>query len=502
MNKILSGKHESVWKIGLKEKKYSNFKTGLIFDVIIIGGGITGINCAYLLKKMGYKVAIIEKTKIGHGVTLNTTAKITYGHGLIYGHLLKKFGFKKAKQYANANNFAITKMEEVIKEEKIKCDFARKSFYMFAETDKSYNKLKDEFYSLRKIFLPVSFIEKIDLPMEVKAAIKYDNQAQFNPLKYITGLADKINGNGSCIFENVRATKIDEFRTMCKVSTDKGKIEGNYVIVASHFPFYDPAYYFARMYPSRSYAIGVTITDKFPEGMFMSIEEDGQTYRNFTNKRKEIVIVGGESHKLGTEDEIMHYKKLEENTKNKLSHKKTEYFWSTHDNITIDRVPYIGRISSKSNNIFVATGFGKWGMTTSMVSALIISDLIENGESRWQDVFNPSRFKPITSAKSFIKQNLDVAEKYIKGKTKFEKDYKTLPLNEGTIIEIKGKKYAIYKDKKGKIFSFSPHCTHMGCVLSWNSAEKSWDCPCHGSRFTPEGKVINGPSAQELKKTD
>ncbi|MFA4960492.1 MAG: FAD-dependent oxidoreductase [Candidatus Pacearchaeota archaeon] len=496
---ILEGKHDSIWVENLKKKKYLELKKNISVDVVVVGGGLAGINCAYLLKKRGYSVAVIEKGRMGMGVTSKTTAKITYAHGLIYSYLIKKFGFKKAKQYANTNRFAIDKFEEIIKEEKIKCDFQRKDFYLFTKENENYKNLREEFFALRKLFVPVSFVEKIDLPIKIRAAIRYENQAQFHPLKYIYALANKINGDGSYIFENTRALDIEESKNKCKVMTDKGDIRGKYVVVATHFPFYDPSFYFARMYPSRSYALGIKIKNKFPDGMFMSIEENGLTYRNYVDKKREIVIIGGEDHKIGSGNEKEHYKKLEKNIKNELPFKKIKYYWSTHDNVTIDRVPYIGKISSKSNNIFVATGFGKWGMTTSMVSGLIISDIIENGESQWQDIFSPLRFKPIVSAKTFLKQNLNVAERYFRGKV-LSGEKKLLSMGEGVVVEKNGEKVAAYKNENGDLTFLEPYCPHMGCILNWNSAEKSWDCPCHGSRFTPDGKMINGPAIKNMKE--
>ncbi|MDP2947658.1 MAG: FAD-dependent oxidoreductase, partial [Nanoarchaeota archaeon] len=353
----------------------------------------------------------------------------------------------------------------------------------------------------RKLFIPISFVEKISLPIKIRAAIKYENQAQFHPLKYLVSLATKIPGDESYIFENTKAINIEEQKNICQVMTEGGTISAKYVVVATHFPFYDPAYYFARMHPSRSYALGIKIKNKFPDAMFINIEGNELTYRNYIDKRKEIIIISGGGHRLGAENEKENYRKIENNVKDILFYKKTVYYWSTHDNMTIDRVPYIGKISSKSNNVFVATGFMKWGMTASMVSAMIISDLIENGESRWQDIYNPSRFKPMTSAKSFIKQNLEVAGRYVKGRI-LPEEKKILPDKEGGILETNGKKLAVYKDGKGNIHSFNPYCTHMGCLISWNSAEKSWDCPCHGSRFTADGKIINGPALKDLKKED
>lgn len=496
---LSSGKHSSLWLENLKRKKYPKLEKKISVDVAIVGGGIAGINTAYLLKKQGYSVAIIEKGKIGHGITLCTTAKITYAHGLIYSYLLKKFSFKKAKQYVNANRFAIEKYDEIIKNEKIKCDFELRDFYLFTEKNENYKKLKNEFSALRKLFIPVSFVEKISLPVQIRAAIKYENQAQFHPLKYLTALAEKIPGDDSFIFENTKAVDIKEEKNGFDVVTENGIVFAKYVVVATHFPFYDPAYYFARMYPSRSYALTAQIKNSFPPSMFMNIDENGLTYRNYLEGKKELVIFGGGGHKFGTENEVENYRKLEKNAEKNLFFKKTEFYWSTHDNMSIDKVPYIGRISSKLNNIFVATGFGKWGMTTSMVAAMIISDMIEIGESRWQDIYNPSRFKPTASIKDFMKQSLNVAEKLIIGRMK-SGEKKFLGNNEGEIAQVNGKKIATYKDSQGEIHSFKPYCTHMGCLLHWNDAEKSWDCPCHGSRFDVDGKVINSPALKDLEE--
>jgi Rieske Fe-S protein len=273
------------------------------------------------------------------------------------------------------------------------------------------------------------------------------------------------------------------------------------VIIATHYPFYDGmGMYATRIFPYRSYALGVKIKDKYPGGMYITAEDPGRSLRLLKSGDEELIMVGGEHHKTGQgEDTINHYINLKNFAYDNFDVQDIPYRWSTQDYTTMDEAPYIGHLTSATPNLYVATGFAKWGMTNSIVSAMIFSNLITKGESPWEDVYNPSRFTVAASAKKFVTENANVAKELIKGKLAPVPDDLDIKPGEGKAIEINGQRVGAYMDEKGHLHLVDPTCTHLGCELQWNSAEKSWDCPCHGSRFDKDGNVLNTPSIHGLK---
>jgi glycine/D-amino acid oxidase-like deaminating enzyme/nitrite reductase/ring-hydroxylating ferredoxin subunit len=507
MNKLENiknmGKIESFWIENTPDTNYPTLKEGLSVDVAILGAGIAGITSALLLKKAGLSVAIIEAEEVIKDVTANTTAKITSAHNIIYKELLSEYGKNKASIYADANQSAINQIESIINEYNISCDFRRLPCYIYTENRDSLEIIKEEADAAKKVGLPVSYEESIPLNLfSVEGAIKYENQAEFHPRKYLLSLIKEIEGDNCHIFENTRALDIKEGE-INEVITDKGSIQAKNVIVATHFPIYDPGHLFAKMYPSRSYALGFYIKEQFPDAMFIGVDPI-RTYRATPTDKGQMIIAGGVNHKTGhVTDTIKCYKKLEEHARTHFDVESVDYHWSTQDNITIDKVPYIGKAESKSKGVYVATGFMKWGMTNGTLAAMILSDLILGKENPWSSFFDPSRSKPLLeSTKEFIGSNIDVAKELLSGRISRPESMKPSDLEkgEGRILTVDGKKVAAYKDKNGKLYTVSSVCVHLGCQVSWNNAEKTWDCPCHGSRYNYDGKVIHAPALKDLKE--
>lgn len=492
---------ESYWIASTAKTNYPALEQDIKVDAAIVGGGITGITLAYLLKKEGLKVAVIEADRILQGTTGHTTAKITSQHSLIYNRIKSYMGEERARQYAQANEAAIGAISGLINHEGIACDFQWEPAYIFTLTDTYIQKVADEASTAANLGLKASYVEDIPLPFKVKAAVKFEDQARFHPRKYLLALAEKITGDGSQIFEQSRVVDINEGNP-CTVVTKQGKkVKADNVILASHFPCYDGmGFYFARMYPERSYILGIKVQEKFLGGMYITAEDPGRSLRSQELNGEEMLIVGGEHHKTahGT-DFNKHYENLLEFSKKYYSVQKILYRWSTQDYTTIDKVPYAGRLTSKTPNIFVATGFRKWGMTNSTASAMLIRDLIVKGNSPWAEVYDPSRFVPNPSITSLISINADVAANYIAGKLKPVPSDIDIEKGEAKAVEIEGSKMGVYRDDKGHLHTVDTTCTHLGCELKWNNAERSWDCPCHGSRFTYEGEVIEGPAFNELQ---
>jgi glycine/D-amino acid oxidase-like deaminating enzyme/nitrite reductase/ring-hydroxylating ferredoxin subunit len=494
----------SYWMASVQFHEYEQLSNDLEVDVAIVGGGIVGITTAYMLKENGLKVAVLEATKILHGTTGHTTAKVTAQHDIIYNTIQTKLDLESAQQYAQANQAAIKTIESIIQQNNIQCDFSWQPAYVYTMDDNYIQKIQDEAETAISLGFAATYLEEVPLPFKVKAALRFDNQAQFHPLKYLIALANLIPGNGSYIFENTRAIDIQTEKDNY-ITTDTGyRVKAPSIVIASHYPFYDGnGMYFSRIYPDRSYAIGVTTNEKFPGGMYITAEDPGRSFRSHTmDDGKELVIVGGEHHKTGQGDDTsIHYKNLLETAENTFQVKEVLYRWSAQDYTSMDKVPYVGNLTSKTPGIYVATGFRKWGMTNSTAAAMIIKDYIIGKENPWAPVYNPSRFTPSASAGKFVAENVNVAKELIKSKLAPSEEFADIQPGEAKVVDIDGKKSGAYRDEDGNLHIVDTTCTHMGCELQWNSAEHSWDCPCHGSRFTYDGEVIEGPAQKPLNKS-
>jgi glycine/D-amino acid oxidase-like deaminating enzyme/nitrite reductase/ring-hydroxylating ferredoxin subunit len=497
---VLPGKAESYWIATTPESSYPPISGDTHVDVAILGGGIVGITTAYLLKEAGVpSVAVIEADRIITGVTGHTTAKVTSQHGLIYDRLISKFGKQQAQQYAESNQAAIEKIASIVSSKGIDCDFVRKPAYVYASSEESVGDIRNEVDAAQNLGIPASFKADLPLPFKTYGAVCFGNQAQFHPRKYLCALAREIDGDGCHIFEKTRALKIEGGGPVT-ITTDKGTIKAHKVIQATHFPIHDkPGMLFQRLYQSRSYVLGVRIEEPFPQGMFISAEKPVRSLRSQSAGEDELILVSGEGHRTGEGNEIDHYRNLEKWIRSVYSVNSIDYHWSTQDVITVDHVPYIGRLTSDNKNLFIATGFRKWGMTTGTVAAMILTDMILGRANPWEEVYNPSRFKPLESAKTFFSQVAEATKGLVGDRIVpvHEKASQILP-GEGAIVKIEGEKVAAYRNDAGVLHKLDPSCRHMGCIVSWNNAENTWDCPCHGSRYNATGEVIKNPAVYGL----
>lgn len=494
---------QSYWIASTFDTNFPSLENDIKVDVAIVGGGMAGITSAFLLKEEGLKVAVIEASQILKGTTGHTTAKITSQHGLIYAKIKSALGEEKAQQYAQANEFAIQAIENIVKTKNIQCDFHRSAAYIYTHQEKYVQKIEQEVLAASSLGIKASYHEEIPLPFNVNAAMRFDNQARFHPRKYLLALADEIVREGNYIFEQTRAINIEE-GTTCNVITVNGKkVSAPNVIIATHYPFYDGyGMYFTRLYPERSYVLGIKIKGQFPEGMFITAEDPGRSLRQQEFDDTKIVLVGGEHHKTGQgEDMNNHYLNLKRFSEETFEVESVLYRWSTQDYSTPDEIPYAGLLTSNTPNIYVATGFRKWGMTNSTAAAFIIKDLITKGKSPWEDVYKPYRFTPAASAMNFIKENVNVAKELVSGKLAVVPKNVEIKPGEAKVVEVDGQNVGAYRDENGKLHTVSTKCTHMRCELRWNSAEKTWDCPCHGSRFTYDGEIIESPALTPLEYT-
>jgi glycine/D-amino acid oxidase-like deaminating enzyme/nitrite reductase/ring-hydroxylating ferredoxin subunit len=471
-------------------------------DVVIVGGGIAGITCAYLLGKEGLSVAVLEADRVARGTTGRTTAKITSQHNLIYHKLIDKMGVEMAQQYATANETAIREIKALTESLKIDCELVPQSAFVFTESDEYMQELHDETDAALNLGIKAAYVDSIPFPFTIKGAVRFDNQAQFHPLKYTLSLAKAFAAGGGKIFEKTRAVEVD-YTEGYTITTQLGKkITADNLIIASHYPFYNKhGAYFTRIYQERSYVTAIKTAEQYPGGMYINAEKPARSLRSQKTGDGELILVGGAHHKTGQCDNTWgKYVELFNFANPLFTIADIPYRWSAQDCMTLDSVPYVGNFTKDTPNLYVATGFGKWGMTNSMASAMLLRDLIIKGDSPWKDVYSPSRSTKAASAITFVTENLNVAKELIGGKmeTLAKVEDIKLPNGEGKAVELNGKKAGAYRNDEGILYIVNTTCTHMGCELSWNSAERTWDCPCHGSRFSYEGKIIEGPATKEL----
>ena len=429
----------SIWSAYSEFKDFPTLDGDKKTDVLVIGGGIAGILCAYKLKQRGVNCIILEADKICRGVTPNTTAKITSQHGFVFDKLVKSFGEEKTRMFLDANEKAIGEYRKLA--EKIPCDFEITDNFIYCKD--SMKKVEKELSALEKVSFPAEFVGDIPVPIEIVGAVKFRNQAQFNPLKLLSELSKDLE-----IYEN---SKVIEVRGNTAI-TFHGDVVADKIIIATHFPFMNKrGAYFVKLYQERSYLIAYENGPKV-NGMYLDEATGGYSFRNYKN----YLIVGGGDHRTGKQGGA--YTQIRNFAKIHYPDCPEKYHWSTQDCMSLDSVPYIGQYSPKTPNLFVATGFNKWGMTSAMVSANLLADLVMGKDNEYKEVFLPSR--SVLTTQLFV----NLGETAINLATPTTK-----------------------------------RCPHMGCALKWNSDEHTWDCPCHGSRFTKDGQVIENPATDDLK---
>lgn len=440
----------SLWLTENKNNsKFESLSKNINTDVCIIGAGIFGMTCGYYLSKAGLNVTIIEKNEIGHKTTGHTTAKITSQHGLFYTYLVETYGEGFAKYYLSANQEAIENIKNIIDDEKINCDFERQSNFVYTTNPNEVAQIKKEVDVLNALGFPANFVTKTGLPFDVAGAVQFKNQAQFNPIKYLNGLTKCISKNNGEIFTNTTVTDVKKIGDNFYIFTPNNVVTSKYVILASHYPFVNfPGIYFFKMYQASSYVIGVDVKKTINNGMYITASDPTFSFRTANYNGKKILLLGGCGHKTGTpapyEDT---YGTLENYAKQLYPNCEILFRWDTRDCITLDKIPYIGRFSNVMDNIYVGTGFNKWGMTTSNVAANIVCDMILGKENKYAYVFDSTRVHPIKNrieVKNMITESVNsLAIKKFKDSTvNFDK----IPINSGGVIDVNNQKVGIYKD--------------------------------------------------------
>ncbi|KAI9132333.1 FAD-dependent oxidoreductase [Acaryochloris sp. CCMEE 5410] len=498
----LSGKPISYWLDSSNTTTFPVLNEAALVDVVVVGGGIAGLTTAWLLKQAGKSVAVLEAGRIAQGASGHTTAKVTALHQLIYADLIQELGEDKARLYAESNQAALDKIIHLIQSESIDCDFSFQDAYTFAESADQLDAIKDEVDAALKLGLAATFVQQTHLPFPIAGAIKLERQAQFHVRKYLLHLAQQVAGEGSYIFEQTRVHTASE-GMLCTVKTERGKIQAQDVVITTNLPILDQGLFFAKTFPKRSYIVGAWISsERAPAGMFIGVGDDYRSIRTTPYEDGQLLLIGGEGHKVGSRsDTESAYQALEAYGRERFNIDTFDYRWSSQDVVSFDKLPYVGKLTPLSNHIYVATGFSLWGMTNSMVAAMVLTDKILGRPNPWAKLYDATRATPFLTRTS-MEENLDVGRHWLGDRMKAlqKSSLADVQKGEGALLTVDGKQIAVYRDHEGKLEIVSATCSHLGCIVNWNSAEKSWDCPCHGARFTTAGKIICGPAVHDLEQ--
>lgn len=489
----------SYWVASTESTDYAPAPSELVADVVVIGGGIAGLTTARQLQLAGRSVVVVEAGRILEGVTGYTTAKVSTQHGVLYADLIDKHGEDKARLYADAQAAAL----EHIATSGVDCDFSRRDSYVYSHDEAELDKLRSEAEAAATLGLPASYTTEVPLPYAVAGAVRFTAQGQFHPRKYLLHLASQLVADGGKILEGTRALDVDDDEP-CVITTDRGVIRARDVVIATHIPFLDRGIFFARQFAVRDYVVAAPIdAGSAPDGIFLSTESPTHSIRTTPYDGGLLLIVGGEGHTPGREDDTQaRYDAIAAWTRKKFGVSDIAYNWSTQDYTSDDRVPFIGRFVHGSKHLWTATAFGAWGMTNGTVAGLLLADLITGRDNPWEEVFDPTRGGAwLQRTGKLIKENVAIGKQMVSGYTSAPdvSSVDELAPGEGAVLRYGPAKTACYRDAAGAVHAVSARCTHLGCIVSFNSAETSWDCPCHGSRFDVDGNVLQGPAVDPLQ---
>jgi len=452
-------------------------------EVAVIGAGMAGVLIAAALQRAGRKVVVLEAGRIGSGQTRNTTAKVTSQHGLAYKKLIGAVGQERAREYADANQTALRAYRELIEKNNIQCDFQDRPSFVYG---KDVAQLQTEAEAAAGLGLPASFVSEVPLPFSPLGAVRFDGQAQFHPLKFLRAMSE-----GLTIYEHTPVLNVEGGT----LETDRGRVEAEQVVFATHFPFVNfPGMYFARMHQERSYVLALEDAGAL-DGMFLGSGAEVFSFRDYGG----LLLLGGAGHRTGEGSQGGHYEALRQKARQWFPGSREVARWSAQDCVTPDSVPYIGQYAPSAPDWFVATGFQKWGMTTSMVAALLLPDLMAGKKSPWP-VFDPGRFdlKLLSGVAAESGQAVKgLSRELFQVPAEAAAD---IPPGHGGIVTLGDRKVGVYKDPAGELYPVDVRCPHLGCQLEWDPDELSWDCPCHGSRFDRFGRLISGPAQEDLRR--
>jgi glycine/D-amino acid oxidase-like deaminating enzyme/nitrite reductase/ring-hydroxylating ferredoxin subunit len=488
---------ESLWLDTAEPTAYPSLDRDLEVDVAILGGGITGLTTALLLKRTGARVAVLEARSVGSGVTGCNTAKVTALQSTVLSTIASERGEEAAAVYAEASAAGVEKVAELAEEEGIDCDLERRPAFTYAAEPEERESVEREARAATRGGLPVELVDDLDLPYPVAGAVRLDAQIEFQPVRYARGLAAAVDGDGSRILEDTRVVGV-ETGTPCRVRTTGRTVNAAQVVDATHYPLLDRGVFFARLKPERSYCIAARVSGDLPQGLSISAGSTTRSIRSFGD----LLVVGGEGHEAGSKDAtVERYERLEQFARRHWDVEAITHHWSAQDPTSYDHLPMVGPYSPVSSRLFMASGFMKWGLSGGTFAAMLLSSLVGGEEHRWAHTFDPNRVS-LSSTPGLAKMNAEVGYDFFADRVRPTDSVsaEAVPRGEARVVRDGLGKTGVYRDEDGGVHAVSMRCTHLGCLLRFNAAERSWDCPCHGSRFDVDGAVLEGPATAPLER--
>lgn len=499
---------KSIWESYSAGSGFESLNANITADVAVIGGGITGITTAQLLKDAGFKVAVLEALQVGAANTGHSTGNLYVAVEEGFDTIQSKYNTDDLRTVISARNEALRLIEQNVREFSLDCDFKTVNWYSYTVNEENVSKLKKILKAGQDAGAAISEIGQGELPFTIQYGIKLQNQAQFNPLRYTQQMAKAIEGDNCRVFENTRVIEIEDHRDdeMVKITTTNGSVLARYAVHATHTPkgvFLD---FHSLLGTYREYGVAAKLASgRYPEGTMWGYYDVNERFsiRSYEHEGEEYIVVVGQPHEVGQkEDNIENVKNLEKFLKDNFDVSEITNRWGGQNYKPADGLPYIGR-KRKGSNVFIATGFSTDGLIYGALSAIIIRDLIQDKETAYTKLFDATRHNPLKAAGKFIKENainaVEVFKDYIWCR---DAKLEEVPLGGGKVVDVDGNKIAVYKNQDGEMKACSGVCTHLGCVVHWNMAEKTWDCPCHASRFTIDGEIIEGPALSPLQKVN
>ena len=468
-------------------------------DVAVVGGGLVGLTTALQAAQGGASVALLEARKLGSGASGLNTAKLSSLPGLTYSKLIASQGEELARLYGEANERGIERVATLAEQLGIECELRRKPHVLYSEDPGDRDDLEDEVSAAKRLGLPASFVRDTDLPFGVAGAVEFADQAEFHPLRYLEGIAAAAEKAGAAIHEESRVEGVD-FGDPARARTEHGPaVTADHVILATHLPFLTRGLYFARSHPERSYVVAGLVPEG-PSAMYLSTQSPTRSIRVHETGGDRWLLVGGEGHKTGQGDGRSSYDRLEGWARERFGLEEVELRWASEDHISADGVPFVGPVDPATDNVWVATAFRKWGLAMGTAAAEVLTAGVLGTQHRWQPLFDTGRLRPRAAVASFVKENANVGVRFFSDRLLKRASVDDIPPGEGRVIGSGLGQQAVYRDEQGALHRLSARCTHLGCIVNWNQGDRTWDCPCHGGRYSPHGEVIEGPPVHGLQR--
>ena len=484
---------ESFWmKRNTKTTNYPTLQKETDAHIAIIGGGLTGITTAYYLAQAEEDAILLEADSLCFGASGRNTGKLTMQHGLLYANLIEHYDRILARQYYEANEEALNSIEAIIQEHHIACSFERCDSMLFTRDAVQVAKLQEEYQAYLDLHIPCTYIEKNDAPFPMEAGLRMQYQARFDPYAYGCALAEIAREGGIDIYEHSPVTDMQEEEQGYRLIVNGTCVHADIVIFAMQFPFIDQGhFYFTRMYCDQESIISARVKNPLPKDMMLSIDDRVQSY----NTCEDTLLYAGNTYKSG-QDKAMNLQEFENTLREDFIVQEITSAWSSQDYMTFDQLPLIGKLDKHEDRVLFASGYNKWGNTTSCIAGKLLCSYALHRGSPYRMMFSPQRLSSIFSLQ-FVKENLNVVGAFLK--SKLQKSTTAYPhIGEGTIMELDDHRYGVYRDENDELYIVDILCPHLGCTLRFNADEKTWDCPCHGSRFSYTGEIIKGPATQRL----